>query len=47
MINTLQVITEILHEDMLKTLNLYCFYNYASDKKNLLNSYSKKPQINQ
>ena len=30
----LQAIIEIFHEDMLKTLNLYCFHNDALDKKN-------------
>lgn len=46
MINILQEVIKILHEEMFNAMNLYWFHNDASDKNNPLNGYCKEPRIN-
>ena len=47
MINILQKIMKILHEKILKVINLYWFHNDAREKNNLLNGHSNKLRINE
>ena len=46
MINILQEVIKILHEEMFNAMNLYWFHNDASDKNNPLSGYCKEPRIN-
>ena len=46
MINILQEIIEILHEKMLKAINLQWFHNDVSEKNNPLNYLSNEPRVN-
>ena len=39
-------VIKILHEKMLKSIYLYWFHNYTSEKVKLLNDHSNEPWIN-
>ena len=45
-INILKEIRKILHEKMLKVINLYWFHNDVSEKINSLNGHPNEPRIN-
>ena len=45
-INILQELDNILHEEMLKTINLCRFHSDASEKNNSLNDRSNEPRVN-
>ena len=45
MINILQQIIKVLHEKILKVINLYWFLNDASEKHNSLNGHSNESRI--
>ena len=45
-INILQELDNILHEEMLKTINLCWFHSDASEKNNSLNDRSNEPRVN-
>ena len=47
MVNILQEINNILHEKVLKAINLYWFHNNASEKNKSLNGHSSKPGSNE
>ena len=47
MINVLQEIIEILHEKMLKAIDLYWICNDASEKTNTLNGHCNELGINE
>ena len=44
-INILKEIRKILHEKMLKVINLYWFHNDVSEKTNSLNGHPNEPRI--
>ena len=46
-INILQEIIKILHDKMSKAINLYWFYNDASDESNSLNDHYNEHRWNQ
>ena len=46
MTNSLQEIINILHEKMLKAINLHWFDKNTSEKNNSLNDRSNEPRIN-
>ena len=37
----------LMHEEILKTINMYWFLNNASERNNPLNGNSNEPQINE
>ena len=47
MINILSEITKVLHEKILKTINLYLIHKDKSEKNNSLNGHSNEPRINE